>query len=83
MGESLDHFSVIVPPVITSFAPGSGPAGTEVTLSGTDFSGTTEVSFNGMPASTFTVDSDAQIRAVVPVGATTGLISATNAADTG
>jgi hypothetical protein len=62
-------------PTITSFNPGSGPAGTEVTISGAQFSGATSVKFNGTFAAAYTVDSDTQIRATVPVGATTGKIS--------
>ena len=34
-------------PTIASFTPASGPAGTSVTISGTNFSGATAVSFNG------------------------------------
>ena len=79
---SASNFAVLNVPAITSFTPTSGPAGTEVTLSGTNFNGTTAVSFNGKAAS-FAIDSNTQIRAVVPGGATTGKISVTNADGTG
>ena len=61
------------PPTITSFSPSSGPVGTSVTITGTNFTGTTVVKFNGVKA-TFTVNSDTTITATVPAGATTGKI---------
>ena len=64
-------------PTLTSFTPGSGVAGTSVTITGSAFVGATAVTFNGTNVSSFTVDSDIQIRAVVPVGATSGPISVT------
>lgn len=70
------------PPSIISFAPPSGPIGTVVILTGSSFTGVTDVSFNGTPAS-FVVDNDGQITVTVPVGATDGLISATNPQGTG
>jgi hypothetical protein len=79
-GISSVDFVVSVPPQITSFAPASGPAGTEVTISGSNFAGTTSVAFGGVPAASFVVDSDAQIRAVVPAGAVVGPISVVNPA---
>jgi hypothetical protein len=62
------------PPTITAFAPASGKAGTEVTITGARFTGATNVTFGGVQASSFTVDSDTQIRAIVPAGATSGNI---------
>jgi len=59
-------------PAISSFTPASGPEGAEVTITGSFFSGTTGVSFNGNAATSIEVDSDAQIRAKVPAGATRG-----------
>jgi hypothetical protein len=61
---------------IASFSPTSGPVGTSVTIKGTAFSGTTKVTFNGTSA-TFTVNSETQITATVPTGATTGKIKVT------
>ncbi|MBI5825912.1 MAG: IPT/TIG domain-containing protein [Chloroflexi bacterium] len=83
-GTSVDTFTVTVPvpaPAITSFTPTSGPVGTSVTISGANFSGAIDVSFNGA-AATFTVDSDTSISASVPAGATTGTISVTTAGGT-
>jgi len=77
---TISWFETILPggggneePAITSFTPGSGPVGTEVTITGTNFNGTTEVAFNGS-AALFFVDSDTRILATVPAGATTGKI---------
>jgi hypothetical protein len=63
-------------PSITGFSPSSGPVGTSVTINGGGFTGTTAVMFNGT-AGTFTVNSDSQITATVPAGATSGPISVT------
>ncbi len=59
-----------VPPTISSFSPFEAPAGTTVTLTGSNFTGTTAVAFNGTAAS-FTVTPDTQITTTVPAGATT------------
>lgn len=63
-------------PTITSFNPEDGDVGTVVTIAGTNFTGATDVSFNGTPAS-YTVDSATQITATVALGTTTGPISVT------
>jgi len=64
-------------PSIVSFSPSSGPVGTEVTINGSHFIGTTAVKFNEIAASVFNFDSDAQLRAIAPSGATSGKISIT------
>lgn len=63
-------------PVITGFTPMSGIPGTTVTLSGSNFTGATTVTFNGVPA-VFNVGSDTEITATVPMAATTGVIRVT------
>ena len=73
--------SVTAPPAIASFTPVSGPPGTSVNITGTGFTGLTTVSFNGSSAF-FVVNSSTSLTAQVPAGATTGPISATNAAGT-
>ena len=70
--SSLKTFKVL--PRVISFNPPSGPVGTAVTITGTGFTQTTGVKFNGT-AATFTVNSDTQITATVPTGATTGKIT--------
>ena len=80
-----DDCTVTCTPVhsITSFDPASGPIGTEVTIVGDDFSMASIVSFNGVSSSDHTyIDSDNDtvidtIIAVVPSGATTGVITVT------
>ncbi len=76
-------FNAAVAPSITSFSPPNGPVGTEVTLIGTNFTGTTEVRFNDALATVFTVVNDTTIKATVPALATTGRITAVNSAGTG
>jgi len=61
-------------PVVTSFDPVSGVAGTSVTIGGSNFTGATNVAFSGV-AATFSNLTDTSIRASVPVGALTGPIS--------
>jgi uncharacterized repeat protein (TIGR03803 family) len=53
--------------------PTSGLVGAEVLILGTDLTGATSVSFNGM-AATFTVKSSTYITATVPAGATSGQV---------
>jgi IPT/TIG domain len=74
---SATAFTVTPPaPTITSFAPTSGPVGVNVTIGGTNFAGTTSVTFGGTSAS-FTVVSDTALHATVPSGATSGPIAVT------
>ena len=68
-----------VPPTITSLAPTSGPVGTAVTITGTNFGatqGTSTVTFNGTTA-TPTSWSATSIVVPVPAGATTGNVVVT------
>ena len=65
------------PPTITGFTPSSGPPGTIVTITGTNLSGATEVSFNGEAATEIISDTPTEITVKVPAGATTGDIKVT------
>ncbi|HZD80736.1 MAG TPA: IPT/TIG domain-containing protein, partial [Actinomycetota bacterium] len=67
---------------ITGFSPTSGPVGTSVQITGTGFTGTSDVSFGGASATSYTVDTDSQITATVPASASTGPISVTTGAGT-
>jgi hypothetical protein len=67
-----------VTPQVVSFTPPSGPVGTLVTITGVSLTQTRQVHFYDVPT-TFTVDSDTQVTATVPAGATTGPIIITTA----
>jgi len=54
-----------------------------VTITGANFTGASAVRFNGLGASSFTVDSPTRITVLVPYNATTGRISVTTSAGTG
>jgi hypothetical protein len=56
------------PPAVTAIAPPNGPTsgGTVVTITGANFTGTSQVSFGIVPASAFTVNSDTSITATSP-----------------
>jgi hypothetical protein len=64
-------------PQIKSFTPGSGPVGTQVQITGVSLTQTIQVTFGGVAAINFTVDSDTQVTATVPTGARTGKIKIT------
>jgi hypothetical protein len=63
-------------PTLTSLSPSSGPisGGTKVTITGTNFIGTTAVTFGGFPASSFTVNSATSITATAPPAADAGAV---------
>jgi uncharacterized delta-60 repeat protein len=67
------------PPVITSFSPGSGPCGSEVAISGLNFSGVTKVQFGTVNA-VFRIASPSKIYAIVPPGAVTNKITVASSA---
>lgn len=74
--------SCVTPPVITDFNPKNNSCGSDPTptviITGTNLTGVTSVTFNGVPATSFAVNSAAQITAVFPIAATTGKIVLTN-----
>jgi uncharacterized repeat protein (TIGR03803 family) len=66
-----------VTPQKLSFTPTSGKVGTPVTITGVSLTQTTKVTFGGVKATTFTVNSDTKVTANVPTGAKTGKIAVT------
>jgi hypothetical protein len=73
--DTMGGFSFTPPaPTITGFIPTTGPVRTSVTITGTNFTGATAVTFNGT-AAPFVVDSATQITATTAAGTTTGPVS--------
>ncbi|HVO82778.1 MAG TPA: choice-of-anchor tandem repeat GloVer-containing protein [Terriglobales bacterium] len=64
-----------VTPKVLSFNPTSGGVGTPVVITGTGLTQTLRVGFGGVAATSFTIDSDTQVTAIVPDGAVTGKIA--------
>ncbi|MEO3875935.1 IPT/TIG domain-containing protein [Nonomuraea sp. B12E4] len=65
-------YSAVATPVVTDIDPGQGPlaGGTIVTITGSGFTGATQVGFGVLP-SAFTVISDSQVNATAPAGSGT------------
>lgn len=87
LARSASDFTVTaVAPVISSFSPASGPVGTNVSINGQHLLSATDVRFNGVASDWFGTDvlnNPDQFLARVPLGATTGRITVTNAGGTG
>jgi alpha-tubulin suppressor-like RCC1 family protein len=64
-------------PIVSTFSPAAGPINTVVTISGASLTGTTAVTFNGVAASSFTVNSATSLTVTVPPGTTTGTVQVT------
>jgi hypothetical protein len=56
--------------------------GTTVVITGANFVGATAVKFNGIPATSFTVNNGSHVTTTLPTGATSGTISVTTAGGT-
>ena len=68
----------VVKPTVTSFTPATGAVGNSVTITGTNFSAVTAVSFNGVKVTTqpaYKIVSPTSIMVTVPVGATSGRVA--------
>lgn len=78
-GVILRWSRIVEAPVIASFSPAQGGAGTAVQITGSGLIAASAVSFNGAVAN-FTVVSGLRLRATLPVGATTGPITITTPA---
>jgi molybdate transport system substrate-binding protein len=68
-------------PTITKLSASKTRAGATVTVSGTNFKGTTSVTFQGVPAK-FKIVSDTSLRLTVPPKAKTGALTVTNPSGT-
>ncbi|WP_345951956.1 FG-GAP-like repeat-containing protein [Mucilaginibacter sp. PAMB04274] len=66
---SIGGFTFATPPVITSFTPQSAATAANVNITGTGFTGATEISFGGVKANYYTVNSASSITATVGAGA--------------
>ncbi|MBF9220587.1 FG-GAP-like repeat-containing protein [Hymenobacter ruricola] len=72
------HNQATAVPTLRTATPGSGTAGSRVSLSGANLSGTTAVTFNGVPAKVFRTNAlGTLLEATVPAGATTGPVVVT------
>lgn len=74
-GSQGDRFSYVPVPVVTNVNPNFLTPGQSTVISGSGFTGASEVAFGGVSAASFTVNSDAQITAVIPQG--TGTVDVT------
>jgi len=73
-------FTVTQPPSITGLSTSSGPVGSPVTISGTNFGatqGSSTVAFNGTQATNVTGWTAGAVNVTVPTGATTGSVVVT------
>lgn len=70
--SSSAYAAVALPPTITSISPTSGPVagGTNITITGTGFTGATAVTVGGVSATTIVVVSATSITATTPAGIT-------------
>ncbi len=77
-------YTYVPAPTLASVVPEAGPesGGNTVSLSGTNFTGATAVSFDATPAASFTVVSDTEISAVAPAGAGTAAVTVTTTGGT-
>ncbi len=70
-------FQTTPAPTLTSTSPSSGKVGTAVTITGTNLTGATSLTFGGIPAVGFQVTSPTTITATVPTGAGSGPLAVT------
>jgi large repetitive protein len=80
IADSPDYF--YVPPITTSFSPGAGGPGTQVTIHGANLLGATSVRFSDTEAQFTPPSNNSVLHATVPPNVTTGPISVTTPAGT-
>ncbi len=66
-----DGFTYVAAPTLTAVSPDTGPVagGTTVTLTGTGLTGTTDVTFDGVPATDVVVVDDSTVTVTTPAHA--------------
>ncbi len=79
--NSIGRITTSVTPACTSFSPGSGTAGTSVTITGVNLGTASAVRFNGSSA-LIASKSATQVKTSVPTGASSGHITVTTPAGT-
>jgi alpha-tubulin suppressor-like RCC1 family protein len=79
-GTATSASSFTVTFTLSSFTPASGPAGTDVTITGTGFTSSSTVKFNGVAATVLSRTPPGKLVAVATATATTGPITVTNTA---
>ena len=72
LGSAVTSSNFFGIPTLTGFSPFTGRAGTNVLISGSNFTGATGVSFGGVFSTNFTVLNNTNIKASVPTGAASG-----------
>jgi gliding motility-associated-like protein len=76
-GWTISDGGKFCPPSIISFSPTSGETDREINITGTSLTGTSAVSFGGVPAKSFIVVNDNSISAIVGSGATGDIVVTT------
>jgi uncharacterized repeat protein (TIGR01451 family) len=80
-GTFISSSNFVVQPTLFGFSPGSGTVGSSVTLTGANFNvGTPTVRFSGVASTIVSNISFGQLTALVPAGASNGLVSITTSA---
>jgi len=74
------EFNIGLGPFVTTI-PSYGKVGAKIIIQGSDLTGSTSVTFNGISAG-YTVDSATEITATVPAGGTTGTVTVTTPSGT-
>jgi hypothetical protein len=74
-GTASSTTNFFMPPAITGISPTHAGIGATVTIDGKNFTNATSVQFNGINATSYTVESNTRITAVVPAGPTSGQIT--------
>lgn len=72
-GTYVSDASFFIAPALTGFTPSSGVGGAEVTINGSNLTGATNVTFDGVAAA-FTLVNSNRVTARVPAAATSGFI---------